>query len=53
MICTRQASARAADFISRLACYTCEAELEAGQTMDIEEFFEDSTLRAMLFTNPS
>lgn len=53
MICTRQALPRAADFISRLACYTCDAELEAGQTMDIEEFFEDSTLRAMLFTHPS
>jgi suppressor of fused protein SUFU len=25
---------------------------EAGETMDIEDFFGDSTLRAMLFTHP-
>ena len=52
MICTRQELPKAADFISRLACYTCDAELEAGQTMDIGEFFGDATLRAMLFAHP-
>jgi suppressor of fused protein SUFU len=52
MICTQQQLESAADFISRLACYTCDAELEAGETMDIEDFFGDSTLRAMLFTHP-
>ena len=53
MICTRQELPAAADFISRLACYTCDAELRAAQTMDIGEFFGDSTLRAMLFAYPS
>jgi hypothetical protein len=53
MICTRQELPKAADFISRLACYTCDAELEAGQTMDIGEFFGDSTLRAALFAHPA
>ena len=53
MICTHQKLAEAADFISGLACYTCDAKLEAGQTMDIGDFFEDSTLRAMLFAHPS
>ncbi len=53
MICTRQELPRAANFISRLACYTCDAVLEAGQTMDLGEFFGDSTLRAMLFAHPS
>ena len=52
MICTRQELPTAANFISRLACYTCDAQLEAAQTMDIGEFFGDSTLRAMLFTHP-
>jgi hypothetical protein len=53
MICTHQELSAAADFISRLACYTCDAELEAAQTMDIGECFGDSTLRAMLFTHPN
>jgi len=52
MICTRQDLPQAADFISRLACYTCDAELEAGETMDIGEFFGDATLRAVLFAHP-
>ena len=52
MICTRQELPKAANFISRLACYTCDAKLEPRQTMDIGEFFGDSTLRAMLFTHP-
>ena len=53
MICARQDLAKAADLISRLACYTCDAKVEAGQTMDIAEFFGDSTIRALLFANPS
>jgi hypothetical protein len=52
MICVRQELEAAADFVSRLAGYTCEAELEVGETMDIEAFFEDSTLRAVLFAKP-
>lgn len=52
MICTRQELSIAADFISRLACYTCDAQLEAAQTMDIGEFFGDSTIRAVLFAHP-
>lgn len=53
MICSKEESPTAADFVSRLACYTCEAELEAGQTMDIGEFFGDSTLRAVVFSHPT
>ncbi len=53
MICSKQELESAADFISRLACYTCDAEIEAGETMDTEDFFDDSTLRAMLFTHPA
>lgn len=53
MICSKEESPTAADFVSRLACYTCEAELEAAQTMDIGEFFGDSTLRAVVFAHPT
>ena len=49
-VCTRDDLSKAADFISRLACYTCDAILEPGQTMDIGEFFGDSTIRAVVFT---
>ena len=52
MICTREPMPSAADFISRLACYTCDAELESGETMDIGDFFDDQTLRAVLFAHP-
>jgi hypothetical protein len=52
MVCVRQESQRAADLISRLARYTCDAKVEAGDTMDLGTFFEDSTLRALLFTHP-
>jgi hypothetical protein len=52
MICTRQHLPQAANLISRLARYTCEAVLEPGQTMDIAAFFGDSTIRALLFANP-
>lgn len=52
MICTRQELQAAAEFISNLASYTCQAKVEAGETMDIETFFADSTLRAVLFSHP-
>jgi hypothetical protein len=52
MICVQQDSPRAADLISQLARYTCDAELEAGQTMDVGTFFGDSTIRALLFAHP-
>lgn len=52
MICMRQDSSKAADLISRLARYTCEAEVEPGQTMDIQTFFGDATMRALLFAQP-
>lgn len=52
MICTRQELHTAADLIARLACYTCDAVLEPGQTMDIGEFFGDATLRALVFASP-
>lgn len=53
VICCRQNLPEAADFISRLACYTCDDVIEAGQTMDIGDFFGDSTLRAMVFSHLS
>lgn len=52
MICARQEQQRAGDLISQLARYTCEAELEPGETMDLGTFFGDSTIRALLFANP-
>ncbi len=52
MICARQELPEAGDLISNLARYTCEAELEPGETMDIETFFGDATIRALLFTHP-
>jgi hypothetical protein len=51
MICVKQELSKAADLVSKLASYTCEAELEPGETMDIGEFFGDSTLRALLFAH--
>ena len=52
MICATQEMQKAGDLISKLARYTCDAELEPGETMDIETFFGDSTIRALLFTHP-
>ena len=52
MICTRAEESKAADIISRLARYTCDAELHAGETMDIGEFFGDRSIRAFLFCHP-
>ena len=49
-ICTRSDVSMAADFISRLACYTCDSVLEPGQTMDIGTFFGDSTIKAVVFS---
>src|SRR5687767_12669006 len=51
MICVRADQTRAADLISRLARYTCDAVLEPGETMDLN-FFEDSQITALLFTHP-
>lgn len=53
MICARQELQEAGDLISKLARYTCDAELEPGETMDVGTFFGDSTIRALLFTHPS
>lgn len=52
MICAKQELQRAGDLISNLARYTCDAELEPGETMDLGTFFGDATIRALLFTNP-
>jgi hypothetical protein len=52
MICARRELPKAAGLISNLARYTCEAELEPGETMDIKTFFRDTTIRALLFTQP-
>jgi len=53
MICAREELSEAADLISQLARYTCEAVLEAGETMDIGTYFGDSSLRALLFAHLS
>jgi len=53
MVCVREESSRAADMISRLARYTCEAELEPGESMDLTNFFSDSVIEALLFTHPA
>lgn len=52
MVCVREESPRAADLISRLARYTCEAELEPGESMDLKDFFAGSVIEALLFTHP-
>jgi len=53
MVCVREELPRAADMISRLARYTCEAELEAGETMDLPDFFSESVIKALLFAHPA
>lgn len=52
MVCVREESPRAADLISRLARYTCDAVLEPGESMDLQDFFDDSVIEALLFTHP-
>ncbi len=52
MICVRRDLPKAADLVSKLARYTCDAEVEAGQTMDVGAYFGDSTIRALVFTHP-
>ena len=52
VICVKEPLDVAAEFIANLAVYTREVELEAGETMDIETAFDDSTLRALLFAHP-
>lgn len=52
MICAKQELQKAGDLISNLARYTCEAELEPGETMDLGTFFGDTTICALLFTHP-
>jgi Suppressor of fused protein (SUFU) len=52
MICTQQELPKAADLVSKLARYTCDATLEPEHTMDVPDYFGDSTIRALLFTHP-
>lgn len=52
MMCVRSELPAAADLISRLACYTCDAVVEPDETMDIDDFFEDGSLCALLFAHP-
>ncbi len=52
MICTRSEDKNAPEMIARLARYTCDAKLIAGETMDIGTFFEDQSIRALLFCHP-
>ena len=52
MICAKQELPQAGALISQLARYTCETEVEAGETMDVGEFLGDSSIRALLFAHP-
>jgi hypothetical protein len=52
MICLQKDTPAAADLISKLARYTCDAELNPGETMDLPNFFNDKTMRGILFTTP-
>jgi hypothetical protein len=52
MICAKRELPKAADLISNLATYTCDNVLETGETMDIGTWFEDTTMRAVLFAHP-
>jgi hypothetical protein len=52
MVCLKEELTRAADLISRLARYTCEAVLGPGHTMDLPDFFNGSVIRALLFAVP-
>ena len=51
VICTQKENEAAAELISRLSRYTCDAKLEPMETMDIPNFFEDETIRGLLFAN--
>lgn len=53
MICTPSEVPAASSLISDLARYTCDALLEPGETMDVNAYFGDSTIRALLFTHPA
>lgn len=52
MICVRRELPMAADLVSKLGRYTCDAKLDAGETMDVGAYFGDSTIRALIFTHP-
>ncbi len=52
MICLQKDTPAAAGLISKLARYTCDAELNPGETMDMPNFFGDKTMRGILFTTP-
>ena len=52
MVCVREGLPRAADMVSKLARYTCEASLEAGETMDLPGFFSGLVIQALLFAHP-
>jgi Suppressor of fused protein (SUFU) len=52
MVCTRSEEMKAPEIIARLARYTCDAKLMAGETMDIGGFFGDRSIRAFLFCHP-
>ena len=52
MVCTRSEEKRAPEIIARLARYTCDAKITAGETMDIGDFFGDRSIRAFVFCHP-
>ena len=49
MVCAREELARAVDLVSELGRYTCDTCIEPGDTMDIDRYFGDATIRALLF----
>src|SRR5947207_400665 len=52
MICTKNPSTAAADFISKLAPYTLQAKLQPGDTMELPRRQPGSTLKGLIFTHP-
>lgn len=49
-ICTKKFLPGAAEIISRLAAYTCEAVLNPGETMSLGNILKNSAITALLFT---
>ncbi len=53
MMCAKQRNHKMAAFISRIAPYTCQTQLDVGHTMNLKGFFGDSMLQAVLYTHPT
>jgi hypothetical protein len=52
MVCVKEKNPRAADMVSRLSRYTCDAKVKPHDVMDLKNFFHDDTIRGLVFANP-